>query len=100
MGPIVPGQLSAWFDEGLFRCPRFIAQRRFGPVRRACTAGPLAATPRANEAIRPAPIKQELGASHFVRESLLKFENPVGIGHRADYGRSPELDPAEPGTTE
>src|SRR4051794_11563948 len=43
---------------------------------------PLPTAPRTNEAIRPAALKQELGAMRFVRKSLLKCEERVRNGHR------------------
>ena len=43
---------------------------------------PLPTAPRTNEAIRPAALKQELGAVRFVRKPLLKCEERVRNGHR------------------
>src|SRR3954471_1058457 len=43
---------------------------------------PLPTAPRTNEAIRPAALKQELGAMRFVRKPLLKCEERVRNGHR------------------
>src|SRR3954453_1259268 len=43
---------------------------------------PIPTAPRTNEAIRPAALKQELGAVRFVRKPLLKCEERVRNGHR------------------
>jgi hypothetical protein len=43
---------------------------------------PLPTALRTNEAIRPAALKQELGAVRFVRKLLLKCEERVRNGHR------------------
>src|SRR4051794_14430318 len=43
---------------------------------------PLPTAPRTNEAIRPAALKQELGAVRFVRKPLLKCEERVRNDHR------------------
>src|SRR3954469_21281613 len=42
----------------------------------------LPTAPRTNEAIRPAALKQELGALRFGRKPLLKCEERVRNGHR------------------